>query len=338
MAQYNIWVLGETDVALSGGAILDGVTQGDGSHLVGETITLTSTAWSPIAIVDTDTDFRDNDGSQRLDGAQAVDGVTYSDGTRVEAEYSFTVTDGTNSYTLVAFNVNNSNPSFGTIEGVAFVGPPGAWPPVGVPLSITAAQEGPNFESSNYVAPICFAAGTHIKTPDGEQKIETLGAGSKVTTLNGRTATVRWMGRKSYNPPTGQGPIRFMRGAIGNHRELVVSPQHRIYLESWKSDLLFGVKGVLVPAKEFVNGHSIVQDIVENVDYVHLLFDRHEILLSEGIATESLYPGPCALSSIDNEALRELFSVFPELQARRHVAPAAARMLDAAEARLMLAA
>ena len=47
---YSIYVLNETDMTISGGAILDGVTQGTGVHLVGRTITLNSNDWYPVAI------------------------------------------------------------------------------------------------------------------------------------------------------------------------------------------------------------------------------------------------------------------------------------------------
>jgi hypothetical protein len=76
MADYDIWVLGESQVTISGGGQLDGVTQGDGSHLVGRTITLNTRNWSAVAVTDNDSNFEDSDNSgQRLDGAQTIDGT-----------------------------------------------------------------------------------------------------------------------------------------------------------------------------------------------------------------------------------------------------------------------
>ncbi|MGP6087855.1 Hint domain-containing protein [Antarctobacter jejuensis] len=337
MPNYSIWVQDENDLTISGGGQLDGVTQGDGSHLVGLTITL-GTQRTAINIRDNDDDFRDNDGQQQLDGAQEVNGVTYADGTVVEAEYSFTVTDGTNTYTLIGFNVRDSSPPFATIEGVAFVGDPGSWPPSGVPLTITGAAEGPNYQASEYVAPICFAAGTLIETPQGQRPIERLRPGDRVTTLNGRKAVVRWAGRRRYCPASGQGPIRFRAGAIGNTRDLVVSPQHRIFVSDWRVMMLFGLNGALVAAQDLVDGVNVLQEDVDFVTYVHLLFDRHEILISEGAATESLYPGPCALGGLEDAARRELLDLFPELSNPRNVLPPVAPSLKRHEARLLMTA
>ncbi|WP_417209913.1 Hint domain-containing protein [Antarctobacter sp.] len=338
MPTYDIWVLGEGDVTISGGGQLDGVTQGDGSHLVGRTLTLNSTNWSAISVNDDDTSFADNDSGQQLNGAQVVDGVTYVNGSVVEAEYAFNVTDGTNTYTLVAFNVQNSSPSYATVEGIAFIGDPGGWPPVGVPLTVVSAQEGPSYAADAYVEPVCFAAGTLIDTPDGPRRVELFKPGHRVRTINGRKATVRWVGQRRYRTHEGNRPIRFRAGAIGNTRDLIVSPQHRILVRDWRVSLLFGLTGALVAAQDFVNGSNVVFEDVEVITYVHLLFDRHEIILSEGAPTESLYPGPCALNNLAPSARAELLSVFPELGHHSHVAPPVAPTLKSHEARLLLAA
>ncbi len=147
---YRIAVLGERDLTITGGK-LDGVTQGDGSHLVGKEMTLNNGNFSNVTIKDDDLNFEDNDGSQRLDGEQIIDGVTYSDGAKVEAEYSFEVTDGTNTWTMVAFNVNNSSPSYATVEGIAVVDGPGGMPPEGAKLTVTSASEFPNFLATDYL-------------------------------------------------------------------------------------------------------------------------------------------------------------------------------------------
>ena len=116
--------MAESDISLSGGAVLDGVTQGDGSHLVGEFLTINTTTTTEFFVTENDTDFDDNDGDQLLNGTQSFDGTTYADGTRIEAEYQFVVQDDLTGeqYTLVGINFNNSSPAFGTVEGIAFVG------------------------------------------------------------------------------------------------------------------------------------------------------------------------------------------------------------------------
>ncbi len=49
------------------------------------------------------------------------------------------------------------------------------------------------------------------------------------------------------------------------------------------------------------------------IGYHHLLFDRHEIVRSNGAWTESLFTGPQALASLGPAARREIRAIFPEL-------------------------
>ena len=49
------------------------------------------------------------------------------------------------------------------------------------------------------------------------------------------------------------------------------------------------------------------------VTYVHFLFDRHQIMESDGAETESLFTGPEALKTVDSAARIEILHLFPEL-------------------------
>ena len=166
MADYSIFVLGESQLSISLEQGLDGLNQGDGSHLIGQTITIDSRAATEVFITDggSDANFADNDGNQTLDGDQTIDGTLFTDGTPVEAEYGITLTDGVNTYQAIAFNVNNSSPAYATVEGIAFIGGPGEFPPAGVQLQVVGAQEGPSFAAVDYVTPICYHRGTLIRT------------------------------------------------------------------------------------------------------------------------------------------------------------------------------
>lgn len=50
------------------------------------------------------------------------------------------------------------------------------------------------------------------------------------------------------------------------------------------------------------------------VEYFHMLFDRHEVVISNGAETESLFTGPEALKSLGAAAVAEIFAIFPELK------------------------
>jgi hypothetical protein len=278
---------------------------------VGRTITLDAPDWLAVALRDDDASFSDNDGSQRLDGDQTLNGTTYGDGTRVEAEYGLTLSDGTNTWEVVGFNVNDSNPSYATVEGLAFIGGPGGFPPLGVPLTVVSAQEGPDFLAADYATPICYAAGTLIATPAGPRRAETIRAGDAVLTADGGARPVLWAGTTEMPASGAWAPVEIAAGRLGNARALRVSPQHRLLVRSWRAELVTGAAEVLVAAAHLVDGRGIRRLPGGLVRYVHLLLPRHDLLLAEEIAAESFYPGPEALAALAPSDRAALEAVLP---------------------------
>lgn len=161
---------------------------------------------------------------------------------------------------------------------------------------------------------VCFAAGTLIATPSGPRPVETLRPGDLVDTLDGGALPLSWCGRQRV-PGIGRfAPILFRAGAIGNARDLRVSPQHRMLMRGWKAELMFGEAEVLVPAKALVNCVTILSAAVASVEYVHIMFGSHQIVFAEGAASESFFPGAQAMSALDRKVRDELFDLFPDLR------------------------
>jgi hypothetical protein len=50
------------------------------------------------------------------------------------------------------------------------------------------------------------------------------------------------------------------------------------------------------------------------VRYHHILFDRHEIVTCDGVASESYHPGHYSLPGLDARSREELFALFPNLR------------------------
>ncbi|MEM9437081.1 MAG: Hint domain-containing protein, partial [Pseudomonadota bacterium] len=70
------------------------------------------------------------------------------------------------------------------------------------------------------------------------------------------------------------------------------------------------------------------------VTYIHIMFDRHEIITANGALTESFFAADQSLSALNDPARDELFSIFPELRSS-HAGPTARRALRAYEATLL---
>ena len=159
----------------------------------------------------------------------------------------------------------------------------------------------------------CFVAGTLIRTPEGERPVESLEPGDLVMTRDEGAMPLRWIGSRRVAAEGDFAPILIQADALGKHRNLLVSPQHRILLRDAYAELLFGEGEVLAAAKDLVNGFSITRRPGGMVTYVHLLFDRHQVIYSEGLATESFLPGPQTASLFERPVMREIYALFPEL-------------------------
>lgn len=161
---------------------------------------------------------------------------------------------------------------------------------------------------------ICFTKGTMILTAKGEKPIEALQVGDKVVTKDHGLQELRWMGSRKMLAAGKMAPIMIKAGAMGNDRDLKVSPQHRMLIEGWKAEMLFGEPEVLAAAKHLVNGDNIFEAKGGEVEYFHILFDTHEIVYANGAASESFHPGEEGFGALAEEAREEVLTIFPELR------------------------
>jgi len=187
----------------------------------------------------------------------------------------------------------------------------------------------------------CFTPGTHIRVPGGPRPIETLQPGDPVCTRDHGVQIIRYIARRRIDAQTlaqkdHLRPVIIDAGALGDglpKRRLTVSRQHRMVLSSWRLALMFDEYEVLSPAISMINDKSIRLDhACTEVEYIHLLFDRHEILFAEGAETESFHPGETAKSAFDAAARTEIFEIFPWL-AQKSYGPTALPSLRAYEGR-----
>lgn len=193
---------------------------------------------------------------------------------------------------------------------------------------------------------VCFAAGTLIETGSGPIPVEDLRPGDLVRTRDHGLQPLRWVGRRrlSYVELLAQPelqPIRIDAGAFGGEgpdQPLTVSPQHRLLVESAWAEMLFGEAEVLVPAKHVEGSPGIARLCpVQGVTYVHILFDQHELVLSNGCWTESFQPAERTVGAMDAAARAEVLQLFPELAGAAAPFDSARRSLRAFEAKVLMA-
>ncbi len=166
----------------------------------------------------------------------------------------------------------------------------------------------------------CFTYGTLINTSLGALAIETLKVGDMVLTLDNGFKPVLWIGTKTLSgheliQNDALQPIFIGRGALGYdrpQRDTMVSRQHRMLVSGPRAELLFGSNEVLVKASHLLSLPGIKAARLETVTYVHIMFDRHEIVLADGAWSESFQPGDLSIAGLDAEQRQELEDIFPE--------------------------
>ncbi|RVV98834.1 Hint domain-containing protein [Mesobaculum littorinae] len=152
---------------------------------------------------------------------------------------------------------------------------------------------------------VSFTRGTHITMGSGRQvPIEDLQPGDAVLTRDHGVQKVRWIGQQTVRASGDFAPIRIAAGALNNAGDLIVSPNHRLFVYQRHDAVRAGRAEVLVKAKYLVNGDTVTRTDGGFVDYFQLLFDRHEIIYAEGIAAESLMVDPTTSATLPAE-LRE---------------------------------
>lgn len=195
--------------------------------------------------------------------------------------------------------------------------------------------------------PVCFCAGTDIATPSGLRKVETLTPGEAVLTEDGRTVQVAWTGVTKYGPrqlgrQPDLRPVRIPANAFGPGlplRDLDVSPQHRIVVEGAECELLFGMPRAFVVARHLLGSIAHTPESDDGVEYVHLMLDAHDIVVSNGLPSESFQPARRMLDIMNGENLDRLMAALAVLGTDAMLArPDALPTMSSREAAVLLAA
>ncbi|WP_238371459.1 Hint domain-containing protein [Heliomarina baculiformis] len=168
---------------------------------------------------------------------------------------------------------------------------------------------------------VCFTPGSLISTTRGLRPVETLVPGDLVYTRDNGPQPLRWIGQRQLGvaelrTAPSFAPVMIRKDAFGPNcpeRDMMVSPNHRMLVESGEAQLMFGEDEVLVPSKHLVGAPGVSRRNPGALTYVHLMFDNHEIIRSDGVWSESFQPASRTMSAMGRDQQNEIEALFPEL-------------------------
>ncbi|MGJ8625428.1 MAG: Hint domain-containing protein [Sulfitobacter sp.] len=162
------------------------------------------------------------------------------------------------------------------------------------------------------VACVSFTRGTHIALATGEQRlIEDLVIGDKVLTRDDGAQAIRWIGESTVRAVGEFAPICVRARTLNNENDLIISPDHRLFIYQRTDEVGAGRSELLVKARHLVNGETVIVQDGGFVDYFQLLFDSHQIIYAEGIAAESMLIDPRTRPVLPDDMAKALGDVIP---------------------------
>ena len=283
---------GTGDDILSGGTGQDMLRGGVGNDLLTLGAGNDGIAMDRFGGADMVTDFSltDTDADGHYDDQIDVSDLTNGHGGPVTA-WNVVVTDDGHGNALLTFPEGETL----ILQGVS-------------PSQMSTAQQ-------RYAAGIpCFTAGTLILTPRGEMPVQDLRPGDTVITMDNGIQPVVWAASRQIGGLELMAaprllPVRLTRAFTGSERQLLVSPQHGVLVRRQGAEVLARAAHLA----RLGSGQARVAKGVTSVHYVHLMFANHQIIWSNGVPSESFYPGGWGLSMLDPATLLSLARTFPRL-------------------------
>ncbi len=234
-------------------------------------------------------------------------------------DMGFEVTDGHEAWRVTLIEVGPGRPPL-----LMFVGAP---PPQGRELWVVRAalQAGHlNRLTDQPTGVICFTPGTRIRCAGGDRLVEELREGDRIQTRDNGEQEVLWIGSRRItgarlHAMPEMRPVRIRTGAFGldvPEDDLIVSPRHRLLMRGARARELFNTDEVLVRAQDLIDHRRVVLDhVLREVTYVHLLLERHEVVWANGVESESFHPAAAPLKAIEAGQRARLLEMFPGLEA-----------------------
>lgn len=177
-----------------------------------------------------------------------------------------------------------------------------------------------NLNTNPDPTPVCYVDGTRLETVNGPVAVENLRVGDLLMTRDNGPQPIRWIGWTQHNWPGTEEklrPVRIPSRSLDGrlpHRDLMVSPQHRVLLCRESFAFMDDDEEYFAPALSLEGYHGIGRATsCQTVRYYHVLMERHSILTAEGVQSESFFPGPMAMRNLSLGNRFQIMALFPQL-------------------------
>ncbi|AZQ67494.1 Hint domain-containing protein [Silicimonas algicola] len=167
----------------------------------------------------------------------------------------------------------------------------------------------------------CFTPGTLIATECGARPVEELSRGDRVVTRDNGLKRIAWVGRRDvgYRDIREQPdlrPVLVRKDAFGEgcpNRDMLVSPHHRFLAGPDLGPAMASPDEVLIAASDLVWRAGVGEANVLGVSYLHILCSRHEVILADGVWTETFHPDDQIFGVMAEQQRQEILELFPEV-------------------------
>ena len=170
-----------------------------------------------------------------------------------------------------------------------------------------------------------------VRTPCGPRRAEFVRPGDLIVTRENGLRPVRmvWTHKIDAAVATAdpsRAPVRLNIRAIGPmmpQRPLVLAPDHRVWLPSYLVTDATDNRGCLIAAAELAgtNDASYFDRSYTDRTFYNLVFDRHEIIMADGLPVETFHPSAGVLQHIAEETRDEISARFPSLRSTSEAYP-----------------
>ncbi|MEM8978454.1 MAG: Hint domain-containing protein [Pseudomonadota bacterium] len=173
--------------------------------------------------------------------------------------------------------------------------------------------------------------GSLLSTPQGPIAVEDIWPGDLVDTVDHGPLPLLWKGCMTLNPRQPSqaaltSPLtRLQADSLGisrPSRDLILGPSARLVYRSGDLQATIGHDKALISAAEQQDGEQAIgMNPISPVRVFHIAFEKHALVLVNGVEVESFHPGPQVGQVLYAHGLQLYLSFFPHVTRLRDFGP-----------------